>query len=181
MNPKVSIFIATSLDGYIARLNGDIDWLDAANETVPEGEDCGYGKLMQSVDALVMGRNTYEKVLTFGSWPYGDTPVTVLSRNPIMFPDHLPRTVQHSSEKLQELCERLSRDGVKHIYIDGGNTIQRFLAAGLVDELTITVIPVLLGEGISLFGSIGSDVPLTYMSVKDYEFGFVQLKYAVRK
>ena len=181
MTLKVSVFIATSLDGYIARPNGDIDWLDEANTTLPEGEDGGFTAFMQSVDALVMGRNTYEKVRSFGFWPYGDTSVIVMSRNPIVFPDDLPKTLQHSSEKPQDLCERLSRSGVEHIYVDGGNTIQRFMAARLVDALTITVIPVILGEGISLFGPINSDVSLTLVDTKTYNNGFVQLKYVIRK
>ena len=179
MNPKVSVFIATSLDGYIARRNGDIDWLDAANAVVPKGEDCGYRALMQSVDALVMGRNSFEKVRSFGFWPYGETPVTVMSSKPIAFQEGTPKTVTHSSESPPELCERLSRGGVKHIYVDGGNTIQRFLSAGLVDELTITVIPVLLGSGIPLFGSLKSDVKLSCIDTKRYEFGFVQIKYRI--
>ena len=179
MNPKASVFIATSLDGYIARPNGDVDWLDTANASVPGGEDCGYRAFMQTVDALVMGRNSYEKVLSFGFWPYGDTPVTVLSRNPIEFPDAVPKTVQHSSETPRELCERLFVEGVRHIYVDGGNTIQRFLADGLICELTITVIPVILGEGIPLFGPTASDVSLTCVAAKAFDFGFVQLKYAI--
>ncbi|MHC4874984.1 MAG: dihydrofolate reductase family protein [Planctomycetota bacterium] len=180
MNPMVSVFIATSLDGYIARANGDIDWLDTANASVPKGEDCGYQAFMSSVDALVMGRNSYEKVLSFGIWPYGDIPVTVMSRNPIEFPDSLPKTIQDSSENPRELCQRLSNEGVRHIYVDGGNTIQRFLNAGLVDELTITVIPVILGDGIPLFGSTASDVSLTCVAAKAFDFGFVQLKYTVK-
>lgn len=126
MNPKVSVFIAISLDGFIARANGDLDWLDAANATVPQGEDCGYGDLMQAVDVLVMGRNTYEKVLTFGDWPYGETPVIVLSTKAVTFPSHILPTVSHSSEQPRDLCERLSGEGVGHVYVDGGNTIQRF-------------------------------------------------------
>lgn len=181
MKPKVSVFIATSLDGYIARPNGDLDWLDTANATVPDGEDFGYGELMQTVDALVMGRKSYEKVLSFSVWPYGDTPVTVMSRNPISFPDNLPRTIQHSSEQPQELYSRLASEDVSHIYIDGGNTIQRFLATGLVAELTITIIPVILGDGISLFGPTASDLSLMCVGAKAYEFGFVQLKYTVPK
>ncbi|MBE9193851.1 MULTISPECIES: dihydrofolate reductase family protein [Synechocystis] len=180
MIPKVSVFIATSLDGYIARSNGDIDWLDAANAKVPKGEDCGYGALMRSVDVLVMGRNSYEKVRSFSFWPYGDVPVVVMSSKPITFSDELPKTLQQSSESPRELCERLSGEGVAHIYVDGGNTIQRFLAARLVHELTITVIPVILGEGIPLFGPTGSDVLLTFVGAKAYEFGFVQLKYTVQ-
>ncbi len=99
MSIKVSVYIATSLDGFIAGVNGDLDWLDEANAKVPEGEDCGFGAFMSSVDTLLMGRKTYEKVLSFGVWPYGDTPVVVLSRDPIFFPDHLPSTVSHSSEQ----------------------------------------------------------------------------------
>lgn len=179
MKPKVSVFIATSLDGYIARKDGDIEWLNEANASVPKGEDCGYGALMQSVDTLVMGRNSYEKVRSFGCWPYGNTPVIVLSSNPIEFPEGSPKTIQHSSEHPRALCERFSRDGVKHVYIDGGITIQRFLSAGLVDELTITVIPVLLGDGIPLFGPMASDVALTFIGAKAYDFGFVQLRYTI--
>ena len=181
MQPKVSVYIATSLDGFIARENGDIDWLDAMDDLVPPGEDCGYYSFMKSVDALVMGRNSYEKVLTFGDWPYGETPVTVMSSQPIEFPDQVPASIRHSAEKPQQLCERLSQEGVKHIYIDGGNTIQRFLAAGLVDELTITLIPVLLGSGIPLFGPLPTDVSLKCVAAKAYEFGFVQLHYTVEK
>ncbi len=179
MSAKVSVFIATSLDGFIARKDGSLDWLDAANETVSAGEDCGYLEFMQSVDALVMGRNTFEKVLSFGDWPYGDTAVIVLSRNPISFPDSLPDTVKHSSEDPKTLCNRLSNEGVKHIYVDGGITIQRFLAEGLVDDILITVIPVLLGEGIPLFGPLAQDISLKHTGTKTFDFGFVQLRYNV--
>ncbi len=181
MSARVSVFIATSLDGFIARKGGNLDWLDAANETVPSGEDCGYGEFMQSVDALVMGRNTFEKVLSFGDWPYGDTAVTVLSRNPIRFPNSLPDTVKHSSEVPKTLCNRLSNEGVKHIYVDGGITIQRFLTEGLIDDILITVIPVLLGEGIPLFGPLAQDISLTHTGTKAFDFGFVQLRYDVSR
>ena len=181
MAPKVSVFIATSLDGFIARKNGELDWLDAANATVTEGEDCGYQAFMETVDVLVMGRNTYEKVLLFGQWPYGKTSVIVLSSQPINFPADLPNTIKHSSETPRELYERLSSEGAKHLYVDGGLTIQRFLAAGIIDELIITIIPVLLGEGIPLFGPFEKDISLTCVSTKAFEFGFVQLHYSVVK
>jgi len=179
MNPKISVFIATSLDGFIARKNGEIDWLDAANATVPAGEDCGYHSFMRSVDALVMGRKTYEKVLSLGEWPYDDTVVTVMSSSPISFPDGTPKTLKHSSEEPRVLQERLSRKGVKHIYVDGGITIQRFLADGLVDEITITLIPTILGDGISLFGPLAADIHLKCVSTKAFDFGFVQVQYSV--
>ncbi len=179
MTTKVSVFIATSPDGYIARADGGLDWLDAANATLPAGEDCGFRSFMQSVDALVMGRNSFEKVVTFGHWPYGNTPVTVLSSSEIAFPDNVPASVRHSSESPTELCQRLHLEGVRHIYVDGGNTIQRFLSAGLVNEITLTVIPIILGDGIRLFGSTNDDIPLKCTGAQAYDSGFVQLKYAV--
>ncbi|MCP4337896.1 MAG: dihydrofolate reductase [Desulfobulbaceae bacterium] len=181
MSVKVSVYIATSLDGFIARSNGELDWLDEANGMVPEGEDCGFMDFMNSVDTLLMGRKTFEKVLSFGQWPYGDTPVVVLSRNPITFPDHLPSTVSHSSEQSEKLLKRLAGEGVKHVYVDGGKTIQGFLSEGLVTEITVTVIPVILGEGIPLFGSLKDDIHLTHIRTTAFDFGFVQSTYAVEK
>jgi len=180
MNPKVSVYVGASLDGYIARENGDIDWLNDANALVPAGEDCGYHEFMSSVDVLVMGRTTFEQVLTFGEWPYASKPVVVLSSNPIAIPDELPGAVTHSSEAPVELCSRLSADGAKHLYIDGGITIQRFLASGLVNEITVTVIPIILGAGKPLFGPLAADVELKHVDTKVYDFGFVQSKYAVK-
>lgn len=179
MSMKVSVYCGTSLDGFIAREDGDIEWLNEANATVPEGEDCGYAAFMSSVDVLVMGRKTYEQVLSFGAWPYGNTRVIVLSSQSIPFPETLPDTVSHSSETPRALYDRLSEEGAKHLYIDGGATIQRFLAEGLVDEITVTVIPILLGTGISLFGPLERDLRLTLLEVKPFDFGFVQMKYSV--
>ncbi len=181
MSVKVSVYIAASLDCFIARVDGDLDWLDEANAMVPDGEDCGFSEFMSSVDTLLMGRNTYEKVLSFGVWPYGDTPVVVLSRNQISFPGHLPATVSHSSESPVELLNRLAAEGVQHVYVDGGLTIQGFLSEGLVDEITITTIPVILGEGIPLFGSVKNDIHLTHIATTAFDFGFVQSTYSVKK
>jgi dihydrofolate reductase len=181
MNPISSVFIATSLDGYIARKGGELDWLDAANKAVPEGEDCGYHAFFDSVVMLVMGRKTFENVLSFiQQWPYSK-PVTVLSRNKLIIPDELITTVSHSSESPKDLCQRLSRKGVKRLYIDGGVTIQRFLAEDLINDLTITVIPIILGSGIPLFGATGDDINLRHLATKNYDFGFVQLTYEVVK
>lgn len=179
MSIKVSVYIAASLDGFIARVDGNLDWLDEANTTVPEGEDCGFVEFMNSVDTLLMGRKTYEKVLSFGQWPYDDTPVVVLSSKPITFPDHLPSTVTHSSDRPAKLLKRLAGEGIQHVYVDGGLTIQSFLSEGLVDEITVTVIPVILGEGIPLFGSVEDDIQLTHVRTTAFDFGFVQSTYTV--
>jgi dihydrofolate reductase len=176
---KASVFIATSLDGYIAKEDGSLDWLDAANASVPEGEDCGYAAFMNSVDALVMGRKTYEKVRSFGSWSYGEKTVVVLSRKDLEIPADLSKSVSHSSEDPKSLCSRMAESGMKRLYIDGGITIQRFLAEGLITDLTITVIPIVLGSGIPLFGRLSKDVPLKHISTKGYDFGFVQSTYEV--
>lgn len=181
MNPKCSVFIATSLDGYIAREDGGLDWLDAANELVPAGEDCGYGEHMCTVDTLVMGRKTFETVLGFGEWPYGDTPIVVMSRRELALPPSLPEWVCTSRKSPRELLDELSSTGVRHVYVDGGLTIQSFLADNLVDEITITVIPVLLGSGKPLFGPLTSDIQLSLISSRGFAFGFVQQKYEVRK
>ena len=181
MRAKVSVYIATSLDGFIARKDGGMDWLDEANATVPKGEDLGFQAFIDSVDALVMGRKTYEMVLSFGLWPYGERPVIVLSHSPFSFPPGVPGSVSHSSGPLPDLLARLSADGAKHVYVDGGTTIQGFLAEGLVDEITITVIPVILGSGIPLFGSLERDIHLTHVRTIAYDFGMVQSTYAVDK
>lgn len=176
-----SVFIATSLDGYISRPDGAIDWLETANTTVPPGEDCGYAAFMDSVDALVMGRNTFDLVLGFPEWPYGDKPVIVLTNRPLQLPAALPPTVSISNETPAALTARLAREGVRRIYVDGGITIQRFLAAGLIDDLTVTSIPVLLGSGRRLFGALEADVPLELVASRAYPFGFVQSTYRVRR
>lgn len=176
---KASVYIATSLDGYIARKDGNLDWLDEASATVSEGEDCGYARFMESVDVLVMGRKSYEKVLSFGQWPYGETPVIVMSRQPVSFPSSLPKHVSHSSESPEELLTRLANEGMEHAYIDGGAIIQSFLRDGLINQMIITTIPILLGVGIPLFGSLDHDIKLTHIDTTAYEFGFVQNTYMV--
>jgi len=178
---RVSVYIATSVDGFIAREDGGLDWLDAASEKVPESEDCGYLHFMESVDVLAMGRKTYQQILSFGEWPYGDKPVIVLSSKAVTVPDGLAKTVSHSSESPGELCSRLSASGIKRLYIDGGVTIQRFIAAGLVDDITITLIPVLLGGGRPLFGKLDKDVLLDHVETKTFDFGFIQTTYKVIK
>jgi dihydrofolate reductase len=181
MSLKASVFIAVSLDGFIARKGGELDWLDAANAGVSAGEDCGYKVFFESVDVLIMGRKSYEKILSFNNWPYGKKPVIVLSSKSIIIPQHLLKTVSYSSESPTELCERLAHEGAKRLYIDGGITIQRFITAGLINDFTITVIPVIIGSGIPLFGYLKNDLPLKHLETKSYDFGFVQSSYEVLK
>lgn len=179
MPAQVSVFIATSLDGFIARPDGAIDWLNDASRRVPAGEDCGYQSFFDSVDTLVMGRHTFELVLSFDDWPYGDKPVVVLSSRPIAVPATLQAWVTWSDEAPAALVARLSAAGAQRLYVDGGVTIQRFLAAGLIDDLTMTLFPVLLGEGRRLFGPLAGDVPLRLAGSRVFDFGFVQLNYRV--
>lgn len=174
---RVSVYIATSLDGYIARPNGDIDWLTEGAEL--PGEDFGYAAFMATVDALVMGRRTYEKALSFDPWPYAGKRVVVLSTGSPAVPAALAGSVEVASLPPEVLVERLSREGVSHVYLDGGATIQGFLAAGMIDEITLTRIPVLLGEGIPLFGHLARDVRLEHVETRAFANGFVQSRYRV--
>lgn len=180
MSLKLSVFVAMSLDGFIARKDGEIDWLEAANAAVPQGEDCGFKAFMGSIDTLVMGRNTYEQVLSFGNWPYGNKHVIVLSSNKIEIPEELAETVSWSAESPKQLYERLAYQGAKRLYIDGGITIQRFMAENLISDMTITIIPVALGAGKPLFGKVKKDMSLKHAATQTFDFGFVQLTYEVK-
>lgn len=171
-----TVYIATTLDGFIARDNGDLDWLPGAGEAF-EGEDYGYGAFMKTVDALIMGRKTYEKVLTFDRWLY-DKPVIVLANSPIEIPSHA-RDVEQMSGTPAEVAARLSARGIHHVYVDGGVTIQRFLAAGAVQRLILTRVPVLIGQGIPLFGALPHDVVLHHAETHSYPNGLVQSIYDV--
>lgn len=179
MPAKCSVFIATSLDGFISRIDGSIDWLDEANARIPKGEDCGYAEFMSTVDALIMGRHTFELARSFGEWPYGQKPVFVLSSSMTSLPEGMPKSVHLVNEAPAALVERLSARGMRHLYVDGGVTIQRFLAGALIDEVTVTTIPVLIGKGRPLFGPLPKDVRLEHIATRAFDFGFVQSKYRV--
>lgn len=177
MQPHFAVFIATSLDGFIARENGSIDWLHEANRLVPEGEDCGYSAFIDSVDAILMGRKTFETVLEFDHWPYGNLPVYIISRSLRELPPAVPGTAQLVTGEVAEISNKLGSTGHRRIYIDGGETIQSFLSAGAVTELTITRIPILLGKGRPLFGHLRHDIKLDHVNTKAYPGGFVQSAY----
>ena len=168
-----SVFIGTSVDGFIARKNGSFDFL-------PEDpEPHGYDEFMASVDALVIGRKTFETVLAFPSWPYGDKRVVVLSSQPLDFSGVKGGVVEQMSGSPASIVARLAESGAHHLYIDGGITIQRFLRAGLIQRLIITRVPVLIGEGIPLFGSLPHDVKLRHVMTRHYPSGLVQTEYEV--
>jgi len=171
---NASVFIATSLDGFIARTNDALDWLPADG-----GEPHGYEEFIATVDAIVMGRRTFETVLTFSSWPFGAMPVIVLSSRPSALRAPEGAVCDFMDGTPRELVARLEARGLKHLYVDGGVTIQRFLAAGLIQRLIVTRIPVLLGSGVPLFGPLPHDVRLRHVATRTYPSGLVQSEYLV--
>jgi dihydrofolate reductase len=171
---KTSVFIATSLDGFIARQDGGLDWLPADG-----GEPHGYDEFMATVDAIVIGRKTFETVLAFDAWPYGKKLVVVLSESISELKTPAGAVCRLMSGLPQEILARLAEDGLKHLYIDGGVTIQRFLQAGLIQRLIVTRIPVLLGSGIPLFGPLSHDIRLEHVATRSYPSGMVQSEYLI--
>jgi dihydrofolate reductase len=169
-----SVFVGTSLDGFIARPNGDFDFLPADG-----GEAHGYEEFIATVDAIVMGRNTFETVLTLGAWPYGDKRVVVLSSRPLDLTAARGGVVEQMSGPPEQIVPQLAASGAQHLYVDGGITIQRFLRAGLIQRLTITRVPVLIGEGIPLFGSLPHDIQLRHIATRHYPSGLVSSEYHV--
>jgi len=172
---KISVYIAVSLDGFIARKDGGLDWLPPGSDG---SEDYGYAEFMSTVDIIVMGRNSFEKVLTFGEWPY-DKKVIVLTSRDLTRPPELADKVEALHLSPRELVHEMDIRGATGIYLDGGITIQHFLREGLVDEMTITTIPILIGDGLLLFGSLEKDVKLELIKSQSFKNGFVQNKYKV--
>jgi dihydrofolate reductase len=174
------VFIATSVDGFIARNDDDIGWLTEPDSTISHMAEIGdgsagdYDEMRKRVDHLVMGRGTYEKVLTFDAWPFDNIPVVVLSTSLRQDADTRVAVVRSVAECVQLLDERRTTG----VYVDGGKTIQAFLDADLIDEITITRAPVLIGSGIPLFGSIQSDVRLSLQAVAAKE-GYLHARYEV--
>lgn len=159
-------------------MNGDLDWLPGSDGETGS-EDYGFREFFTSIDTLVLGRKTYEFALTFKEWPYRGKNVIVLSSGFPKVPKNLDEGVKGTSSSPNELIHRLASSGSAHVYVDGGKTIQGFLRANLIQEMTITRIPVLIGEGISLFGPLAHDIKLKHVSTRSYENGFVQSKYKV--
>jgi dihydrofolate reductase len=170
---EASVFVGISVDGFMARANGGLDWLPQGG-----GESHGYDEFMSSVDALVIGRKTYEAVLAFDTWPYARKPVYVLSTAPIA-PAPGNAVVERLCGEPREIVAQLTQRGHRHLYIDGGITIQRFLRAGLIRRLIVTRVPVLLGDGIPLFGPLPADVALTHIATRPFASGLVQSEYVL--
>ena len=170
---KASVFIGMSVDGFIARANGAYDFLPADG-----GEPHGYVEFMDTVDAIVMGRKTFETVMAFPSWPYAK-PVVVLTSKPDKLTPPTGVDCEIINATPHEVVGRLSDRGVTHIYVDGGVTVQRFLNAGLIQRMIITRVPVLVGEGIPLFGPVSNDITLEHVATRTYRSGLVQSEYQV--
>ena len=169
---SVSVFIGTSVDGFIARPNGDLDFLPPGG-----GEPHGYDEFMATVDALVIGRKTFETVVAFAAWPYGQKRVAVLSSRPVDFSTVRGGIVEQMAGPPGEIVSKLAASGAHHLYVDGGITIQQFLRAGLIERIIITRVPVLIGQGISLFGTLPRDIRLLHVVTKHYPSGLVQTEY----
>ena len=166
------VFIATSIDGFIADKEGGIDWLHSIPN--PDGDDMGYTDFMKEIDGIIMGRVTFETVLGFGiDWPY-EVPVFVLSNTLKEVPEKLASQVSVVSGELKDILQGIQKKGVKHLYIDGGSTIQSFLKKDLIDEMTITKIPVLLGGGTPLFGEMAEPLKWRCVDSKIYLDSVVQ-------
>ena len=172
---KASVFIGTSVDGFIARVDGTLDFLPPGG-----GEPHGYIEFMASVDAIVIGRKTFDTVLTFPNWPY-EKPVFVLTSKPDKL--HIPAGAKCEimNATPEQVVAKLGQLGFTHIYVDGGATIQRFLAAGLIQRLIITRVPVLIGAGIPLFGSLPHDIRLEHVETRSYPSGLVRTEYRISR
>jgi dihydrofolate reductase len=169
-----SVFIGVSVDGFIARPNGDLDFLPAGG-----GEPHGYNEFMSDIDTLVIGRKTFETVLAFPEWPYGKKRVVVLSGRPIDFSSVRGGRVEQMAGDPAEIAAKLASSGTRKVYVDGGVTVQRFLRAGLIQSLTITRVPVLIGQGIPLFGTLPADIHLRHVATQAYPSGLVKSEYQV--
>ena len=170
---KISVFVGTSVDGFIARPNGELDFLPPGG-----GEPHGYNEFIATVDAIVIGHKTFETVLAMEDWPYEKKRVVVLSSRAVDL-SKARGAVEQMGGSPAEIVAQLAASGAHHLYIDGGITVQGFLRAGLVQRLVMTRVPVLIGEGIALFGSLPHDVRLHHVATRSYASGLVQSEYEV--
>jgi dihydrofolate reductase len=177
-----SVFLGMSVDGFIARLDGDLTWLTGGQDpnTAPDdggGGDFGFGEFVAGIDAIVMGRATYEVIQPFDEWPYQGKPVHVLSTT--LDPAADDRITVHRS--FDEALEGLTAAGYRRVYVDGGRTVHDFLRAGLIADLTLSRVPVLIGTGHTPFGELAADIPLEHVRTQTFPGGMVQTTYNVRR
>lgn len=179
---KASVYIATTVDGYIAEKDGSVDFLDQYQSSASDG-DMGFAEFLNSIDLLIMGRKTFDQVISFGDnlWPYGDRQVWVWSRDPssVTIPKIRSNKVVGVSGEPRELLKMAQQKGFRHVYVDGGTTIKNFLSQGCIDDLILTRVPLLLGEGIPLFVEM-QRISLEHVSTKSYSNGLVQSHYRVK-
>jgi dihydrofolate reductase len=184
---KSSVYIATTLDGFIATSDGSISFLEEFQNTSPQDGDLGFASFLSTVDLLIMGRKTWDQVVSFGedAWPYGPRSVWIWSRNPREFVIPTCRLDQAMAHDLspREMMQMAKDGGYEHVYIDGGSTIQKFQRAGCIDEYILSLLPILLGGGISLFGNGegGSFEKLEHLGTKSFSNGIVQSHYRVQR
>jgi dihydrofolate reductase len=178
-SPECAVFVGVSLDGFIARANGDLDWL--MGEGGGDASEYGYDEFIAGIDAIVMGRKTFEKGMTFDKWYYGTKRVVVLSSRPLDLSTTQARggVVEQMAGSPAEIVSKLAASGARHLYVDGGITIQHFLHVGLIRRFIISRLPVLIGEGIPLFGSLPRDIRLCHIATRAYPGGMVQSEYHV--
>jgi dihydrofolate reductase len=169
---KLSVFCGVSVDGFLARPDHSLDFLDAGGH-----EPHGFEEFYRSVDVVVIGRKTFEVVLAFGEWPYGKKQVVVLSSNPLNLSSIKDGVVEQMSGEPAEIVTQLKARSFKHAYIDGGITIQRFLSSGLINRMIVTRVPILIGTGIPLFGPIPHDITLRHVATRTFKGGLVQSEY----
>jgi dihydrofolate reductase len=171
---QMSVFVGVSVDGFMARSDGTFGFLPPGG-----GEPHGFDEFIASVDVLVIGRKTFETVLKFPKWPYGEKRVVVLSSCPLDLSGVRGGIVEQMAGAPVEIAAKLAASGARHAYVDGGITIQEFLSAGLIQRLIITRVPVLIGEGIPLFGKLSRDLRLRHVATQDYPSGLVKSEYVV--
>jgi dihydrofolate reductase len=170
--PRTSTFVAMSLNGFLARSDGSVDWLERF-----QGEEHGYRAFFESVDTLVLGRRTYDFVLTMvgarSPWPYSGKRCVVMTHRHVE-----GRNQERSFEgEPSVLLDQLTAEGARHVYVDRGVVIRSFLAAGCLDHLTVSVVPCLLGTGFPLFGGVRRETGLGLVSATSFKNGLVQLQY----
>ena len=171
---KITYYVASSLDGYIAKEDGDVSWLEELNISM---EETGYDEFYSTVDALVMGRKTYEMIVSFGQWPYDDKPVWVCSSNSI---DAMKGCNLQSEKTPLDACNEAQKQGVKHLWLVGGGKLaSSFLEDKLLTNLSISQMPIILGGGIRLFGDLHNHIKIQRVSVEPHKSGFTQMDFLI--